>query len=1066
MVLRSLAARVTGLGLALAVAIGGTPAAFAQTTLPPGVESLRLAEPVTVDGADKLSPSLQEGSGRREVVIRMVEEPVATVARGGPQRQRAGAVSAQQDRVIARVQAADPSAVVLGRMRVTLNAVMMEVDGAALPQIARDVEIARINSVIHFERVKPASVMETVPYIGASVPVQNAGNRGAGVDVAVLDSGIDFTHLAFGGPGTAAAYAQAYCGSAAIAPNPTDPACIAAAAAPASPALFGPAAPSVKGGIDFVGEAWPNGDRTTDPNPIDFEGHGTSVADIIGGDRGVAPDVNLYGVKVCSAVSSSCNGVAILLGLEWAADPNSDGMTGDRMDVVNMSLGASYGQNYDDDSAAAVDALTAIGVLTVASAGNSADRPYISGTPAGARSALSVAQTAVPSDKVFPIRAGGTIVYGIAQPWAPEPAALIGAPLLYDTTNAGTRLGCSDAAGANPWSGTPLAGRIVLVDRGVCAVSLKSANAAAAGAVAVIIANNAAGTVPPSFSFGGGAQPIPALTVTQGAGLTLRPFSGQQVSIDGAAPISFAGSVVATSSRGPTPGQMYYSNSRNALTFGQLIKPEIGAPGASLSAAVRTGDGNRVFGGTSGAAPMVAGSAALLLNASGGALTPLELKNRLINTAERNIFNGPQVFGSGLAPITRIGGGEVRVDRAIAAQASAWEDTNVNAAISFGMVDVARKSETVWRRITIRNYGNTPLTYTLTPTFRFADDEASGAVTPSLNRSSITVPPRSQRQVQLYLTIDPARLPAWVLNSGSTGGNGDALTAVEFDGYLLLDTAGTANDIAMPWHVLPRASSDVVAPQAVKLANNTARLPLNNRGAGVANIEAFSLIGSSSVVTPAGAPGQQSPAVDLQHVGARAFDGTGVCPANSPLIQIAVNTHQRLTHANYPSEVDLFFDTNRDGVTDFIGYTAELSGFAVSGQNALFVGPVAGPFSAFFFTDHATNSANRVLTLCGSQIGVAALGQQINLDVVLFDNYFTGLSTSAIEGMSFVVGSPRFSLNAGDVPGDSTARATVTGNPAVTGTSETGILMLFDGVRGSARGGAVEGNEARAVIVR
>lgn len=128
---------------------------------------------------------------------------------------------------------------------------------------------------------------------------------GQGIDVAVIDSGIDFTHVKLGGPGSTAAYAQAYCG------NP---------AAPADPSLFGPDAPKVKGGYDWVGELWPTYSASIqpDPNPIDFEGHGTHVADIIGGlpsasgagDQGVAPGVNIWGFKACSAVATSCNGLS------------------------------------------------------------------------------------------------------------------------------------------------------------------------------------------------------------------------------------------------------------------------------------------------------------------------------------------------------------------------------------------------------------------------------------------------------------------------------------------------------------------------------------------------------------------------------------------------------------------------------------------------------------------------------------------------------------------------------------------------------------------------------------
>ncbi len=112
---------------------------------------------------------------------------------------------------------------------------------------------------------------------------------------------------------------------------------------------FGPGAPKVIGGFDFVGETWPNAALAPDPNPIAAAGtggHGTHVADIIlgksadGAHKGVAPGAKLYAVKVCSAVSSSCSGTAILQGVDFALDPNGDGDLSDAVDVMNLSLGA------------------------------------------------------------------------------------------------------------------------------------------------------------------------------------------------------------------------------------------------------------------------------------------------------------------------------------------------------------------------------------------------------------------------------------------------------------------------------------------------------------------------------------------------------------------------------------------------------------------------------------------------------------------------------------------------------------------------------------------------------
>lgn len=1060
--------------LSLTLSLG--PAAFAQTgheprPLPDSVAALRLDEPATLEASARtLNPELVGATGPRQVVVRLSGESAAeaAAARASAQVQAdvAAAAAVQQDALLSAVTGLDASAKVLARLTKVLNAVVLEVDGAALPALAALPGVVSINPVRDYE----LDLSETVPYIGATPAVQAAGFRGKDVKVAVLDSGIDYTHVAFGGPGTAAAYTAAYGTSTADPRNTT------------LDGLFPTA--RVVGGYDFVGEVWPNGPLAPDPDPIDCGaagltppntcagGHGTHVADIIGGAQGVAPEVDLYAVKVCSSVSSACSGVALLQGMEFAVDPNGDSDLSDHVHIVNMSLGASYGQAYDDDLSAAVDAATSVGVLTVASAGNSADRPYITGTPSATYTALAVAQTTVPSDKVFtivvnnpPSGFGDPVIGMIAQPWAAPLTSAITATVFYDTTNASTRRGCTNAAGASPWVGTPLAGRIALIDRGVCAVSMKVSNAAAAGAVAAIVANNVAGNVPPIFSFGGGTPNIPGFTVTQAAGLRLRTISGSATAtgtIDPASAINIVGSMVASSSRGPSMGQMFYGNQ---IMYGQLIKPEIGAPGASISAVAGSGTGTEPFGGTSGSAPMISGAAALLMNATNWQLGPTELKSRLMNTAERNILNGAAIFGSGFpAPITRIGGGEVRVDRAIAAKAAAWEFNNRGAALSFGFVDAFQKTTTLRRTVVVRNYGDHPITYAITPTFRYADDAANGAVSASAP-ASIRVPARSQRSFRITLTIDGEKLRAWALNSGPQGGNGDLLTVFEYDGYLLLTDAGNpANNLSLPWQVLPRISNDVRGPSSVRLDHAGAgSINLRNQGVAPATVEVFSLIGTGPDIA-AGGRGEQNPPIPLRAVGVRTFAGTGLCPANTPILQFALTTHSRQTHANYPAEFDIYFDTNRDGVVDYIGFTSEVGAFASSGQNAFFVGPATGPtFTAFFFTDHILNSGNTVVTLCGSQIGLTGPTDTrlMDIDVYAFDNYFTGFLKSSVEDMTIAAFGERYLGLVNPIAPGATEPLQVVRNPAGVNTTETGLLLLFTG----SGAGAPSNNEARLVTV-
>jgi subtilisin family serine protease len=114
------------------------------------------------------------------------------------------------------------------------------------------------------------------------------GSTGAGVRVAVVDSGIDNDH----------------------------------------PAIAG----HVKGYISFFEDR--NGEMHVSDEPHgDAFGHGTACADII---RRLAPNVDLYSVKVLGAMLTG-KGTAFAAGLRWAIEQG--------MDVVNLSLGTTK-QDY------------------------------------------------------------------------------------------------------------------------------------------------------------------------------------------------------------------------------------------------------------------------------------------------------------------------------------------------------------------------------------------------------------------------------------------------------------------------------------------------------------------------------------------------------------------------------------------------------------------------------------------------------------------------------------------------------------------------------------------------
>lgn len=306
------------------------------------------------------------------------------------------------------------------------------------------------------------------------------GYDGTGVRVAVLDSGIDYTHAALGGSGDPAEYAA------------NDPSII-------EPGTFPTA--KVVGGYDFVGSNWVVGlAEEPDPDPLDDgpgAGHGTHVSHIIGGDGGVAPGADLYGVKVCSSISTSCSGVGLIQGMEFAVDPDGDGDPSDAVDIINMSLGSNYGNPFHDDLSQAVENATTLGVLTVSSAGNGGNKPYITGSPSSAMSALAVAQTAVPSDFMPFLTVTAPAAYAgdyvaVFQPWSTPLASTISGPMQYGD-DGGTNLnGCAAFTG-------DLSGKIVLVDRGACNFTLKVKNIGDAGGIAGII-----GLIDSSDPFTGG----------------------------------------------------------------------------------------------------------------------------------------------------------------------------------------------------------------------------------------------------------------------------------------------------------------------------------------------------------------------------------------------------------------------------------------------------------------------------------------------------------------------------------------------------------------------------------
>lgn len=1024
---------------------------------PVTIDAQKLMTPLMAEGVSAkvgftLDPALAGATGRQQIIVRLSSGSTAEVPEesiSSPVEQKY-IVDDEQMSLVSRIKAADSSVTEIGRVQHVLNAVFLDVPAELLNTIAADPVVSRVAPVGHYE----LELAETVPHIGATA-LHERRLKGKGVKVAVLDSGIDYTHADLGGSGDINDYLN----------NDGDI---------IEPGTF--PTKKVVGGYDFLGSEWPVGPGgfgdapKPDPDPFDdfFAGHGTHVADIIAGKNGVAPRADLYALKVCASQSSSCNGISMMLAMDWAVDPNGDGDTSDRVDIINMSLGSGYSQPFDDDLSDAVDNATAIGVLTVASAGNCGDRPYCTGTPAAAPTALSVAQTTVPSEKAYYMQvlepaAQAGLYEAVHYPWTPEPVDPVIGSVQYGDLD-GTNLD-----GCLPFTGD-LSGLVVAVDRGGCFFSDKVRNIEQAGGIAGVVMLVAPGA-PFAGAFGGGDPiTIPGFNIGFLDGEVLRA-GGAVVEFSNELTVSLVNQTVSSTARGPD------------MSF-NAIKPEIGAPGASVSASVGTGTERTAFGGTSGASPMVAGAAALIQDAcrrhkkhkgfkwkrgkfkkhwhKNPGCQPHVIKSLLVNNGFRGIVSDTT---NGLAEISRIGGGEVRVDQAIDSDLLAFTEDDNQPTLSMGVIK-ADTATSITKTVRVKNLSRWFKLVQVEPGFRYEADASTGAVSISSSEDYIWLAPYRSKTVTVTFDIEPALLSGNNMNSGADGANPAALTANEFDGYVVLRDGFNDDEIALPWHMIPIQSANVLAdtydiipdsfPQTIGLVNN---------GAGVAQNDVYSIIALSDEV-PAGGKGTQSPTPDIKAVGVSTVLVDPSFCTSGFLWQFAINTWKDQRHL-VPVSHQIILDIDRDGVEDFILLNRDVSFNNISDGRQLswVLDAATGSAGAFFFAEHATNTGNTVLRACGEQLGLTdadILTTNVDVSVFAQDFYFGGPS-DFIEGITVTpLGERFFAIPGGDIPGAETGFVDVYDFGIFPGnTDEAGVMVITNGDRGpGAHGGATKETEA------
>src|SRR6185369_2618875 len=429
--------------------------------------------------------------------------------------------------------------------------------------------------------------------------------------------------------------------------------------------------------------------------------------------------------------------------------------------------------------------------------------------------------------------------------------------------------------------------------------------------------------------------------------------------------------------------------------------------------------------------------------------TPIQIKSMLMNSANTQVFTNPALLPGGLAPITRIGAGELRVDKAIGLNAIAWNPDDESAALSFGQVDAAFDGVVLVKKVRVQNFSNSSRTYSIARSFRYADDAASGAVS-VIAPGSVHVGPKGKTDFLVSLLIKGSKLPTWTLNGGTLGGNGAALNGPEYDGYITL-TSGSEK-LSLPWHVLPRKASATVASPFVKTKDGGS-LKLLNLSVETGDYDVFSLTGQSPRIPRDELPGagDNFAIVDLQSVGVRHLPAAVF---GADYLEFAISTFGQRVHPNYPAEFDVYIDSNNDGTPDYVVFNTENGGFSASGQNVVFIANLTtgGAATAVFFTDADLDPGNVIFTVPmnasagGINVGVAP-GTTFGFSVFAFDNYFTGAQTDAVENMLFTPGNARFGV-AGDPFGTVTPRSFAT-VPVTSATvpdaksTETGLLLMY-----------------------
>ncbi len=927
------ARRVSAIALTAGLACASLAAPVAAAPQP---EPLPLGADVPSSASGIAAPRSSEKVGRQSYLLKLnVRSTMKAYTAAGEglagrraARAQGNTVEALQEQVIADLPARTP---VLFKTHAVLSGVGVRTNPANLAALA---QIPGVAAVYPIAPKKP-SLTTSIPLQGGPSAWAGAGT-GNGVKVAIIDSGIDYTHADFGGLGTPQAFEDAK----AITDDTWKTA-------------------KVADGYDFVGDDYDaaSDDPTIntpvpDENPLDCMGHGTHVAGITAGQGvvkadgsaytgpydqstdfdalrvgpGMAPEATLFAYRVFGCEGSSD---VIVEAIDRALDPNGDSDPSDRVDVINMSLGSDFGTPQDADSVATNAAVDA-GVVVVASAGNGFDVTDIAGSPGNARKAISVANSV---DGQSILDGGQVTIDGTPQTYGVTRAIRYDWGTLPDLSGAVVESPASNPDACAPYAGADIntvKDKVVLVtwtqDALECGSITRGANLAAAGADGFILANseetfnggiNGDATIPGVLMVKSGADAIRAALAAS------KPVTADSTSTN---------SVVQDFPE--NTDKVSGSSSRGIHAAGNL-KPDIAAVGDTVfSAAVGTGNDGLSETGTSMAAPTVAGLAALVVQAH-PTWSPEQVKSAIMNTAT-DLSTGGNGLGDLYAPI-RVGAGRIQAELAVDSEVTAYVADDPGAvSVGFGPVEV-NGPMTLTKTVNVTNHGATSQTYAA------SYDAITGVagISFTVSPSSITVAPGATEQVAVTFraasraavnnTVDPT------IGRYSVA-DGPRSSMAEASGRLLL-TPASGTQLRVPVYAAPRPVSSLTGGSQVALDPVTQDATVTLSGAGLgfgANgtlddpVSGITSIGAAFELAASDPPAAQctSPSqggcwrqpiersADIRRVGVM---------AGEEMAYFAIGVDQPWNAPSALTELDVLIDADGDDLEDFALYTTRLT---------------------------------------------------------------------------------------------------------------------------------------------